>query len=117
MRGEDAARRALFEHDDDAVATARGGEDVDGVTVARTSAEENADRFHAARLEHVRRLHSDAAPKAAPFGHGAGDDLLGLPCRGVGAFPALHIDRLRRGIASRGGQGEKRERRDPLKRL
>ena len=115
LRGEDAAGRALFEHDDDAVAAARGGQDIDAVAVARAAAQENADGFGAARLEHVGRLHADTAPEAAPFGHRAGHDLLGLACRGVGAFPAMHIDRLRRGLAGRGGQGEKRKRREPVK--
>ena len=51
----------------------------------------------AAGLEDVGRVRANPAPQAAPFGHAAGHDLLGLARDRSRATPLADFDGLRRG--------------------
>jgi hypothetical protein len=95
LRHHDFGWHALFEHDDDAIAPAAGRQDVDRIAFAGAASEKDADRVHAARLEHVGRRHADPVPQAAPFRLRAGHEVFGLAGHGDGALPVTRLDGLR----------------------
>src|SRR4030095_2822263 len=92
----------------DAIAPARRGDQVDEVACAGSLAEEYPDGTHATRFEVVVRLRAHPAPQTAPFGHAAGQHLLGLAGHRRRAMPLAELD----GLLSNRADGESHDQGD-----